>query len=57
MKYIDIDGTEKEISPEVEKKFAEQNKKWVPVEWSIIVIVGISVITGLWAIYEGLPKG
>ena len=56
MKYIDIDGTEKEISPEVEKKFAEQNKKWVPVEYSIIAIIAISIIVGLWTVYDKLPK-
>ena len=56
MKYIDHHGEEQTISEETEKQFAEQNKNWVPFEYSIIVIVAISIITGLWAVYEGLPK-
>ena len=56
MKYIDHHGEEQTISEAVEKQFAEQNKNWVPIEYSIISICAIAIITGLWTVYEGLPK-
>jgi hypothetical protein len=56
VKYIDHHGKEQTISEEVEKQFAAQNKNWVPFEYSIIAICAIAIITGLWSVYEKLPK-
>lgn len=56
MKYIDHHGNEQEISEEVEKQFAKENKNWVPVQWGIVVILIVAVIGFGYKIYEGLPK-
>jgi uncharacterized protein YbcV (DUF1398 family) len=49
MKYIDTDGTEKEISYEVEKKFKEQNKNWFLFE---CIGMAVSVYTIYWCTVE-----
>ena len=56
VKYIDHHGNEQEISEEVEKQFAKENKNWVPVQWGIVVILIVAVIGFGYKIYEGLPK-
>jgi len=56
MQYIDADGSKKEISDTVEKQFYEQNKKWIPVERTMIVVVIVGVLYGFYSIYQSLPR-
>lgn len=56
MKYIDVDGTEREISEAVEKQFKEENQKWIKVEYFIIMIVFFGIVFGLVDLYNSLPK-
>lgn len=56
MEYIDTDGTVKQISEEVEKKFAEQNQNWVLAEYLIVGYLLINLYYGGIYLWRMLPR-